>query len=60
MQQPEREPDEGGLAGAVRPEEPEPRALLHPERHVIDATFRAVALGEVPRIDRQGGHGCRG
>src|SRR5262245_15138933 len=43
--------DGGGLAGAVRTEQPENLALRHRERNAVDDSRSVVALGEIVRLD---------
>src|SRR2546430_6627577 len=43
--------DGGGLAGAVRAQEPEDLAAPDGERHVVDGGRTPVALGEILRLD---------
>ena len=50
---PEDQPHRGGLARAVRPEEPGHRAGLDGEGQVVDRDLVAVALGQAARLDHE-------
>ena len=49
-----QEVDEGGLAGAVRPDQGVPRARLEPERDVVGRGEAAEALVQADRLERRG------
>ncbi|MNC85067.1 hypothetical protein D3C83_06420 [compost metagenome] len=65
--QPHHHVEAGGLAGAVRPEQPDDLAAAHLEGDVLHHDARAVALVQplraqfvYPRRGRQGGRGLAG
>jgi hypothetical protein len=45
--------DRGGLAGAVRAEDPEDLALLDGERHAVDDTPAAIGLPQLTDFDNR-------
>src|SRR5262249_28673968 len=49
--QAEQHQDGGGLAGAVRAEQPEDLALRDGERHIVDRRKAVVALGQTTGFD---------
>src|SRR5262249_61771358 len=49
--QAEQHQDGGGLAGAVRTEQPENLAARHRERDAVNGGSPVVALGELDRLD---------
>src|SRR5947209_5335225 len=49
--QPQQHQNGGGLAGAVRPEQPKNLTARYRERNAVDDGYSVVALGEVLRLD---------